>query len=71
VITDLSMPGISGFELADMMHQHPRFQNTPIIFVSAVCLSDLDRLKGYRLGQPRIAAALRACITVIRSSKID
>jgi signal transduction histidine kinase len=70
VITDVSMPGIGGFDLADMMHQHPRFQNTPIIFVSAVCLSDLDRLKGYRLGAvdyisvPIVPELLRAKIRV-------
>jgi len=64
------MPGIGGFELADMVHQHPRFQNTPIIFVSAVCLSDLDQLKGYRHGAvdyisvPIVPKLLRAKIRV-------
>ncbi|HEV2618771.1 MAG TPA: response regulator, partial [Acidobacteriaceae bacterium] len=30
VLMDVSMPEIDGFELADMMRQHPRFQKTAI-----------------------------------------
>ena len=48
VLMDVSMPEIDGFELADMMRQHPRFQKTAIIFISAVHLTDLDRIKGYQ-----------------------
>src|SRR5579862_7121201 len=50
VLMDVSMPEIDGFELADMIRQHPRFQKTAIIFISAVHLTDLDRLKGYERG---------------------
>ena len=50
VLMDVSMPEIDGFELAEMMRQHPRFQKTAIIFISAVHLTDLDRIKGYRSG---------------------
>jgi len=50
VLMDVSMPEIDGFELADMIRQHPRFQKTAIIFISGVHLSDLDRLKGYERG---------------------
>ena len=35
---------------ARLIHEHPRFEKTPIIFVTAVNLSDLDRMRGYRLG---------------------
>ena len=42
---------IDGFELAEMIRQHPRFQKTAIIFISAVHLTDLDRLKGYQRGR--------------------
>ena len=38
VLMDVSMPEIDGFELADMIRQHPRFQKTAIIFISAVHL---------------------------------
>ena len=50
VLMDVSMPEIDGFELADLIHQHPRYQKTAIIFISAVHLTDLDQLKGYERG---------------------
>src|SRR5215469_9256040 len=50
VLTDVSMPGIDGFELADMMRQHPRFQKTAIIFISAIHISDIDRIRAYESG---------------------
>src|SRR5262249_8148215 len=50
VLTDVSMPEMSGFEMADIIRQHPRFQKTAIIFVSAVHLTDQDRLHGYEHG---------------------
>ncbi len=70
VLMDVSMPELDGFELADIIRQHPRFQKTAIIFVSAVHLSDLDRLKGYESGAvdyvsvPVIPEILRAKIRV-------
>ena len=50
VLMDVSMPDLDGFELADMIQQHPRFQHVAIIFISAVHLSDLDRIKAYQRG---------------------
>ena len=50
VLMDVCMPGMDGFETAEMIHQHPRFENTPIVFVSGICVTDLDRLKGYQHG---------------------
>jgi CheY-like chemotaxis protein len=44
VLIDVCMPELDGFELAAMIREHPRFCNTPIIFVSAVYLTDFDRL---------------------------
>ncbi|HEX4156345.1 MAG TPA: ATP-binding protein [Acidobacteriaceae bacterium] len=70
VLMDVSMPEIDGFELADMMRQHPRFQKTPIIFVSAVHLTDVDRIRGYQSGAvdyisvPVIPDVLRAKVSV-------
>jgi signal transduction histidine kinase len=70
VLTDVSMPDMDGFELADTVRQHPRFQRMAIIFISAVCLTDLDRLKGYQTGAvdyisvPIIPELLRAKVSV-------
>ena len=70
VLMDVSMPEIDGFELAEMIRQHPRYQKTAIIFVSAVRLTDLDRLKGYESGAvdyipvPVIPEILRAKVSV-------
>ena len=50
ILLDINMPGMDGFETAALIHQHPRFEQTPIIFVTAVHVTDLDRLKGYELG---------------------
>ncbi len=44
------MPEFDGFELAAMVREHPRFERTAIIFVSAIHLSDFDQLKGYAAG---------------------
>ncbi|MGH2503859.1 MAG: response regulator, partial [Ktedonobacterales bacterium] len=50
VLMDVNMPEMDGFELAEMIRQHPRYQKTAIIFISAVRLTELDRLKGYESG---------------------
>jgi PAS domain S-box-containing protein len=70
VLMDVSMPDLDGFELADLIRQHPRFQRTAIIFISAVYMSDLDRLKGYERGAvdyisvPVIPELLRAKVSI-------
>ena len=50
VLLDVAMPEIDGFQLAEMIREHPRFKRTPIIFISAIHLTDLDRIKGYERG---------------------
>ena len=70
VLMDVSMPELDGFQLAEMIREHPRFQKTAIIFISAVHLTDLDRLKGYQRGAvdyisvPVIPDLLRAKVSV-------
>ncbi len=66
VLIDVCMPELDGFELATMIREHPRFQKTALIFVSAVQVSEFDRLRGYEAGAvdyvpvPVIPEVLRA-----------
>jgi len=70
ILVDVIMPDLDGFELAAMIRNHPRFQTTAIIFVSAVAMTDLDRLKGYEHGGvdyvpvPVVPELLRAKVRV-------
>jgi PAS domain S-box-containing protein len=70
VLMDVSMPELDGFELADMIREHPRFGKTAIIFISGVHLTDADKINGYRRGAvdyisvPVIPEVLRAKIGV-------
>ena len=50
VLVDVCMPDLDGFELASLIRQHPRYQKTALIFVSAVQIADLDQLRGYECG---------------------
>jgi two-component sensor histidine kinase len=50
ILLDVNMPDMDGFETASLIHQHPRFERTSIVFVTAAQATTLDRLKGYRLG---------------------
>jgi signal transduction histidine kinase len=70
VLLDVHMPEIDGFTLAEMIRQHPRYQHTAILFISAMHLTDVDQLKGYEYGAvdyisaPVIPALLRAKVRV-------
>jgi len=70
VLIDVQMPEVDGFELAAMIREHPRFQHIALIFVSAIHLSDLDRIKGYEAGAvdyvpvPVVPEVLRAKVRV-------
>jgi signal transduction histidine kinase len=50
ILIDVCMPDLDGYELAAMIRQHPRFQKTAMIFVSATLMTDFDRLRGYEVG---------------------
>src|SRR5205814_3977827 len=70
VLVDVCMPELDGFQLAAMIREHPRFQKTAIIFISAVHLTDIDRLRGYEMGAvdyvpvPVVPEVLRAKVKV-------
>ena len=50
ILVDVCMPELDGFELAAMIREHPRFQKIAMIFISAIQVSDIDRLRGYEMG---------------------
>ncbi len=70
VLIDVCMPELDGFQLAQMIRDHPRFQRTAIIFISAIQVTDDDRLRGYQLGAvdyvpvPVVPEVLRAKVRV-------
>jgi signal transduction histidine kinase len=70
VLVDVCMPDLDGFELAAMIREHPRFQKTAIIFVSAIQVTDFDLLRGYAAGAvdyvpvPVVPDLLRAKVRV-------
>lgn len=70
VLIDVCMPETDGFELAAMIREHPRFEKTALIFISAVVFDDIDRLRGYEVGAvdyvsvPIIPEVLRAKVKV-------
>jgi PAS domain S-box-containing protein len=70
LLIDVCMPELDGFQLAAMIREHPRFQQTAIIFISAIHLTEMDRLKGYEMGAvdyvpvPVVPEVLRAKVKV-------
>jgi signal transduction histidine kinase len=71
VLLDVSMPDMDGFETAELIHAHPRFEKTPIIFVTGIHISELDRLRGYKVGAvdyvaiPVVPEILRSKVAVL------
>jgi len=70
ILIDVCMPELDGFQLAAMLREHPRFKETAIIFISAIHLTDVDRLRGYAMGAvdyvpvPVIPEVLRAKVKI-------
>jgi DNA-binding response OmpR family regulator len=70
ILVDVCMPDMDGFELTSLIREHPRFNKTAIILVSAVHMTDFDRLHGYDSGAvdyvpvPIIPEVLRAKVKV-------
>ncbi len=53
IITDLKMPGLSGFKLCETIRSRPRYASVPILFLTGV-----DSEDAYLLGQEAGADAL-------------
>src|SRR5215471_12794321 len=70
ILVDVCMPELDGFELAAMIREHPRFQKTAMIFISAIQVRDPEPSRGSASGGvayvpvPVIPQVLRAKIKV-------
>jgi two-component sensor histidine kinase/DNA-binding response OmpR family regulator len=70
ILIDVCMPDLDGFALAAMIREHPRFQKTAIIFISAIQVAESDYLRGYDAGAvdyvpvPVVPQLLRAKVRV-------
>ncbi|MBL8266398.1 response regulator [Steroidobacter sp.] len=71
ILLDVNMPGMDGFETARTIREHPRWERTPIIFVTGVNISELDQLKGYEVGAidyisvPVVPEILRSKVAIL------
>jgi signal transduction histidine kinase len=70
VILDVSMPGMSGIECAQMIRERKRTRGLPIIFVTGLSVQDQAILEGYEAGgfdflvKPVRAEVMRAKVRV-------
>ncbi len=70
ILLDVNMPGLNGFETAQMIRQRKSTEHIPIIFVSAISTSDTHLFKGYALRAvdyiftPVIPEVLRSKVSV-------
>ena len=70
ILLDVAMPELDGFQLAQLIREHPRYQKTAIIFISAIQVEDVDQLRGYDIGAvdyvpvPVVPAVLRAKVRI-------
>ena len=70
MLLDVHMPGMDGFELAELVRQHRVHKNTPIIFITADG-DDVQARRSYTLGavdyilSPVVPAVLRSKVHVL------
>jgi signal transduction histidine kinase len=50
ILLDVNMPGMDGFETAQMIRKRKSLELIPIIFVTALSTTDADVFKGYQFG---------------------
>lgn len=71
ILLDVDMPDMDGFEVARLIREHPRLERTPIVFITGVHVSELDRIKGYEVGAidyisvPVVPEILRTKVAVL------
>lgn len=65
IVLDIQMPGVSGFELAQLIRSNKRYERIPILFLTAYMMDERDVIAGYGAGaadyltKPINAAILR------------
>lgn len=70
ILLDVQMPGMDGFETAELIRTRPKNQNIPIIFITAFSKSDGLVFQGYGAGavdylfKPIVPEILRSKVTV-------
>jgi PAS domain S-box-containing protein len=70
ILMDVQMPGMDGFETAEVIRQSEKFKRVPIIFLTANSNNQEDVFKGYQTGavdfmvKPLSAKILRAKVAV-------
>src|SRR5262249_26805669 len=70
ILLDVSMPGMDGFETADLIRRRERSSYTPIIFVTAIGQTEAHVAQGYSAGavdylfKPLDPEALRSKVAV-------
>jgi serine phosphatase RsbU (regulator of sigma subunit) len=70
ILLDVSMPGLDGFEAADLIRKRKRSRHTPIIFLTGVETAETQVFKGYSVGavdylvKPIVPDVLRSKVAV-------
>lgn len=70
ILMDVQMPGMDGFETAELIRQRPRSEHTPIIFLTGVETAEHQVFRGYALGavdyllKPIVPEVLRSKVSV-------
>ena len=70
ILLDVQMPGMDGFETATLIRQNPRFEHTPILFVTAGDKTEAKQAEGYAAGavdfmfKPIVPGILRSKVHV-------
>jgi CheY-like chemotaxis protein len=50
ILMDVNMPGMDGFETTELIRGQPRFQDIPILFITAIYKSDEFARRGFDIG---------------------